>query len=158
MSGWQDPGDGGSLPGKGGSMARHHGAARRPHLPETCMSPASMLYRSALAVAAALAITLSGATSAAADTTPPREAQSSERAIATAHPALVRVTGTFIGWVHDRQGTYTNNGQPYTITFTCSGFGVHPDGYLATVGHCVDANDVGVRDRFIRAAAEDVVA
>jgi hypothetical protein len=74
------------------------------------------------------------------------------------HPALVRVTGTFSARVHDREGAYANNGNPYTYRFTCSGFGVHPDGYLATVAHCVDPNDLTVRETFIRAAAEESAA
>jgi serine protease Do len=114
--------------------------------------------RSAMALATALAITVCGTAPAAAVIVPPDEPASSERAAATVHPALVRVTGTFAGWVRDRQGAVANNGDPYTFMFTCSGFGVHPDGYIATVGHCVDANDPTVREAFIHAAAEEAVA
>jgi serine protease Do len=119
--------------------------------------------RSAMALAAALAIVVCGAAPAAAGTVlpgtllPDAPAQS-ERAAATVNPALVRVTGTFVGWVHDREGRYANNGEPFTVTSKCSGFGVHPDGYLATVGYCVDANDPSVRGAFIQAAAEQAVA
>jgi hypothetical protein len=88
----------------------------------------------------------------------PAEPAGSERAVATVRPALVRVTATFAGRVHDREGGYANGGEPYTLAFTCTGFGVHPDGYIATVGHCIDANDPSVRDMFIQSAAEDVVA
>ncbi|QYN37539.1 serine protease [Pseudonocardia sp. DSM 110487] len=116
------------------------------------------LARSALALAAALAITVCGAAPAAAIVVEPEEPAGSERAAATVHPALVRVTGTFVGRVHDREGGYANNGEPYTLVFMCTGFGVHPDGYIATVGHCIDANDRNVRDLFIRLAAEDAAA
>jgi serine protease Do len=116
------------------------------------------LARSALALAAALAITVCSAAPAAAIVVEPEEPVGSERAAATVHPALVRVTGTFVGRVHDREGGYANNGQPYTFVYTCSGFGVHPDGYIATVAHCIDANDSGVRELFIRTAAEELVA
>jgi hypothetical protein len=116
------------------------------------------LARSAAAVAAALPLTVCGAAIAAATVVEPEQPVGSERAVATVHPALVRVTGTFSGRVHDREGGYANNGEPFTFVITCSGFGVHPDGYLATVGHCVDANDRSVRETFIRAAAEEMVA
>jgi serine protease Do len=98
------------------------------------MPTASRLGGTALAVAAVLAITVCGGASASAESSPP-QVPSPERAVATVHPALVRVTGTFVGWVHDRQGGYANDGRAYTLTLTCSGFGVHSDGYLATAGH-----------------------
>jgi serine protease Do len=90
--------------------------------------------------------------------TPPPAVAPSERATATVHPALVRVLGRFVGVVHDRQGAYANGGRPYRFTISCTGFGVHPDGYLASAGHCVDANDPTIREAFIRAAAEEAVA
>jgi len=120
------------------------------------MPTASRLGGTALAVAALLAITVCGGASASAEPAP--QVPSPERALATVHPALVRVTGTFGGWVHDRQGVYANDGRAYALTLTCSGFGVHSDGYLATAGHCVDANDPTVRMSFIEAAAEEAVA
>jgi hypothetical protein len=116
------------------------------------------LARSVVALACALAVTVCSAAPAAAVVVVPEVPPSSERATATVHPALVRVTGTFAGRVHDREGRYANNGEPFVFVFACSGFGVHPDGYLATVGHCVDANDPSVRELFIRAAAEEAVA
>jgi hypothetical protein len=118
----------------------------------------SALGRAAAAAAAVLAIAACGAP-AAVDTAPrPEAAPSPERAAALVQPALVRVTGTFTGRVHNGQGGYANGGSPYTLTFTCTGFGVHPDGYIATVGHCVDANDVSVREGFLQPAAEEAVA
>jgi serine protease Do len=116
------------------------------------------LARSAAALAAAFVTTVFSAAPAAAVVVVPDAPAGSERAVAAVHPALVRVTGTFWGWVHDREGGYANNGEPYTFVFTCSGFGVHPDGYIATAGHCVDANDWSVREALVQAAAEEVVA
>jgi serine protease Do len=116
------------------------------------------LARSAAALAAALAITVCSAAPAAATLVEPEEPVGSERVAATVHPTLVRVTGTFSARVHNGQGAYANGGRPYTATFTCSGFGVHPDGYIATAGHCVDANDATLRELLVRAAAEEVVA
>jgi serine protease Do len=116
------------------------------------------LARSAAALAAALAITVCSAAPAAATVVEPEEPAGSERAVATVRPALVRVTATFAGRVHNREGGYANNGQPYAFVFTCTGFGVHPDGYIATVGYCIDANDPSVRELFIQSAAEEAVA
>jgi serine protease Do len=113
-----------------------------------------MPARSAMALAAALVVVVCGTAPAAADTVLPDEPAPSERVTATVNPALVRVTGTFAGWVRSRQGAAANSGWPFTVTVTCTGFGVNPDGYLATAGHCVDANDPWVRQTFIRAAAE----
>jgi hypothetical protein len=71
----------------------------------------------------------------------------------------VHLTGRFVGWVHDETGAFFNDGKPYEIIATCTGFGVHPDGYVATAGHCVDTStDDGIRASFIEAAAEEFVA
>lgn len=113
-----------------------------------------MFARSAMALAAALVVVVCGTAPAAANIVLPDEPAPTERVAATVNPALVRVTGTFAGWVRSKQGAAPGSGWPFTVTFTCSGFGVHPDGYLATVGRCVDANDPGVRATFIHAAAE----
>jgi hypothetical protein len=114
--------------------------------------------RSAAALAAVLAISVCTASPAAAMIVEPDVPPGSERAAVTALPALVRVVGTFSARVHNGNGAYANGGQPYTATFTCSGFGVHPDGYIATAGHCVDANDRTLRELLVRTVAEDVVA
>lgn len=112
-----------------------------------------MLGRPAMALAAALPLLVCGAAPAAADVVLPEEPAPQERVAATVNPALVRVTGTFGGWVRSPGGA-SGSGWPYTVVFTCSAFGVHPDGYLATAGHCIDANDPGVLATFIRGAAE----
>jgi S1-C subfamily serine protease len=118
------------------------------------------LARTAAAVAAAFVMTACGSPPAADTARPPHEVASpSERAVATAQPALLRITGKFAGRVRNQAGSYANNGQVFTFSSTCTGFGVHPDGYIATVGSCVDTSSTGgVRDAFIRAVAEQVVA
>jgi hypothetical protein len=135
-----------------------------PRTDETVPGPAatpalSRLARSAVAVAAALVVTACGAPAGDAVPPPHEVASPSERAAATLQPALVRITGTFTGWVRNQDGAYANGGRPYTYTATCTGFGVHPDGYVATAGHCVDTTGPnGAREPFIQAAAEDLVA
>jgi hypothetical protein len=121
---------------------------------------AARLARTAAAVAAAFVMTACGSPPAADTTRPPHEVASpSERATATAQPALLRITGEFAGRVRNQAGSYANNGQLFTFSSTCTGFGVHPDGYVATVGSCVDTSGAGaVRDAFIRAVAEQVAA
>jgi hypothetical protein len=125
----------------------------------TATQALSRLARWAVAVCSALVVTACGA--AAGDVVPPPHevASPSERAAATLQPALVRITGTFTGWVRNQEGAYANGGRPYTYTATCTGFGVHHDGYVATAGHCVDTTGPdGAREPFIQAAAEDLIA
>jgi len=124
------------------------------------MRAPARLARAAMAVASALVITACGPAPAADTGRPPHEvAAPSERAAATVQPALVRVTGEFTGWVHNQSGSYANNGQPFTYTTTCTGFGVHPDGYIAAAAQCIDTAGVGgVREAFVQAAAEQLVA
>ena len=117
--------------------------------------------------AAALTLTLVGAGPALAATptpapTPgasPQQATPTERAAAEVRPAIVYVTEKFSAYVADETGTYFNNGNPYELTATCTGFGVNPDGYVATAGHCLDTySPDGIKGDFIAAAAKDVIA
>ena len=128
-------------------------------VPGPTATPAlSRLARSAVAVAAALVVTACGAPAGNVVPPPHEVASPSERAAATLEPALVRITGTFTAWVRNQDGAYANGGRPYSYTATCTGFGVHPDGYVATAGHCVDTTGPdGAREPFIQAVAEDLV-
>ena len=121
--------------------------------------------------AAALAMTALGNASAFAATPTPAPSPSSsssagptqstptERAAAEVRPAIVYLTETFSGYVADQNGQYFNNGQPYSLSVTCTGFGVNPNGYIATAGHCVDTTSpTGIRTEFIEAAARQAVA
>ena len=89
----------------------------------------------------------------------PQQATPTERAAAEVRPAIVYVTEKFSAYVADETGTYFNNGNPYELSVTCTGFGVNPNGYVATAGHCIDTySPNGIKGDFIAAAAEDVVA
>ena len=122
--------------------------------------------RGAAVGAAVFAATFLGAGSALAQTPAapppsgpsPQQATPTERAAAEARPAVVYLTETFSGYVADETGTYFNDGNPFELSATCTGFGVNPDGYIATAGHCVDTTSPeGIRSDFITAAARQVV-
>jgi serine protease Do len=125
------------------------------------MSVSPGLVRFATVALAALVVAVAGAAPALAQPADPEEAGPTERAAALVRPALVHVTGQFVGSVQDESGAYFNGGQPYQLTATCTGFGVHPDGYVATAAHCVDTrsvNDTAAAYMFIERAAQEVVA
>jgi S1-C subfamily serine protease len=69
-----------------------------------------------------------------------------ERLSASVQPAIVYIESTFSGYVFD---TKLYEGEPwgylreapFTVTLRCSGFGVNPDGYIVTAGHCVEFTD-----------------
>lgn len=89
----------------------------------------------------------------------PTAATPAERAAAEVRPAVVYLKETFSGYVADETGTFFNDGNPYTLTVTCTGFGVNPDGYVATAGHCVDTTSAnGIKAEFIAAAARGAAA
>ncbi|GAA4684103.1 hypothetical protein GCM10023215_18480 [Pseudonocardia yuanmonensis] len=127
------------------------------------------IARAAAAVAVAASVTLAtvatGGTALAAEPgappgpgTSPQQASPTEQAAAEVRPAIVYLTETFSAYVGDGTGLYFNNGQPYTVDATCTGFGVNPQGYIATAGHCVDTTSPdGVRATFIAMAAQEVV-
>ncbi|MFC5949701.1 trypsin-like peptidase domain-containing protein [Pseudonocardia lutea] len=128
------------------------------------------IARAAAAVAVAASVTLAtvatGGTAFAAEPgappgpgPSPAQASPTEQAAAEVRPAVVYLTETFSAYVGDGTGLYFNNGQPYTVNATCTGFGVNPQGYIATAGHCVDTTSPdGVRATFIAMAAQEVVA
>jgi S1-C subfamily serine protease len=114
----------------------------------------------------AAAMILVGPGSAAAQTTgdpptvaSPQQATPTEKVAAGARPAIVYLAETFTGYVAGSDGGYFNDGRPYRISARCTGFGVNPNGYIATAGHCVDvASADGMRMEFILAAARELVA
>ncbi|MBD0323314.1 MAG: trypsin-like peptidase domain-containing protein [Aldersonia sp.] len=85
-----------------------------------------------------------------ADLQPPNQLEKSASLI---RPAIVSLQMHMTGYVFDEQGNIFNQGNPYEMDGTCSGFVVNPDGYVATAGHCVDAGPEGFRNEFIEAAA-----
>ncbi|MFR9804008.1 trypsin-like peptidase domain-containing protein [Pseudonocardia sp. RS010] len=127
------------------------------------------IARAAAAVAVAASVTLAtvataSTASAAEPGAPPgpagpQQASPTEQAAAEVRPAIVYLSQTFTAYVGDGAGLYFNNGQPLSLNATCTGFGVNPQGYIATAGHCVDTTSAdGVRADFIQMVAQDVAA
>lgn len=87
----------------------------------------------------------------------PLQAPPQERVAALIRPAIVSIQEKFTAYViyAPTEAPY-NNGQSYEIDATCTGFGVSPDGYIATAGHCVDVTGpTGIKSEFIaRVAAQ----
>lgn len=62
-----------------------------------------------------------------------------ERVNAFVQPSIVYLQQDWTGYVFDKSNKqYLNGGQPFQLSFQCTGFVVNPDGYIATAGHCVD--------------------
>lgn len=121
------------------------------------------LTRIATVGAAAVAAALIGVAPAMAQTSAPpgspQAATATEKTAAAVRPAITYLTSTFTGYVADETGTFFNNGAPYQLSTTCTGFGVNPNGYVATAGHCVDTTTAqGIKSEFVLAAAQQVVA
>ncbi|GAY08628.1 serine protease [Pseudonocardia sp. N23] len=121
------------------------------------------LSRVATVGAAAVAAALIGVAPAVAQTSAPpgspQAATATEKTAAAVRPAITYLTSTFTGYVADESGTFFNNGAPYQLSTTCTGFGVNPNGYVATAGHCVDTSTAnGIKSEFVLAAAQQVVA
>ncbi|WP_280273570.1 trypsin-like peptidase domain-containing protein [Nocardia wallacei] len=78
-----------------------------------------------------------------------------EQAAALIRPAIAAIDMRVSGYVLDELGNVFNDGQPYEIEATCTGFVVDPDGYVATAGHCVDigSGTESFRDKYIQMAA-----
>jgi serine protease Do len=82
-----------------------------------------------------------------------------EKVVAYAQPSVVYLDVTWTAWVFDTFGsndTYLNNGQPFVLYSSCTGFFVNDTGNIATAGHCVDP--AGAVDAFYDAAARWVYA
>lgn len=62
-----------------------------------------------------------------------------QKVTAYVQPSIVYLDITWTGWVYDKTNkNYLNDGNPFSLQFSCTGFVVNPDGYIATAGHCVD--------------------
>lgn len=76
-----------------------------------------------------------------------------ERINALVQPSIVYLQQDWSGYVFDRANKqYLNYGQPFELSFQCTGFVVNPDGYIATAGHCVDLEEV--KPVFFQTAAQ----
>ena len=109
-----------------------------------------------VAVMAAATLLAGGASAAASEspspTTSPSSASSSgpsavtplERVAAYTQPSIVYIETTWSGYVYDTfNKMYINNGKPISVTVSCTGYVVRPDGYIATAGHCVNTPEFG---------------
>ncbi|MBF6173793.1 serine protease [Nocardia blacklockiae] len=87
-----------------------------------------------------------------ADLHPPNQM---EKAAALIRPAIAAIDMHVSGYVLDELGNVFNDGKPYEIDGTCTGFVVNPDGYIATAGHCVDIGpgSESFRDNYVQMAA-----
>lgn len=99
----------------------------------------------AVLVVAAVAVVV-GAASAAAEEEPGSESGGGvtelEQVSAYTEPSVVYVAPTWTGYVYDTYNKrYLNDEEPLTISSQCTGYVVHPDGYIATAGHCVNPED-----------------
>lgn len=88
------------------------------------------------------------------------ESTPEEKGAALVMPAVVQLEMTWSGWVADEDELFFNDSNPYTVTSTCTGFVVNPDGYIVTAGHCVDngSGEGGIGQTFIQMAAEEAAA
>jgi len=97
----------------------------------------------ALLSVAAIAV-LAGSPAASADGGRP-QANPEELAAARIRPAVMYIAAQAYGQVRLPTGQILSqfgagSGLPYVATWDCTGFVVNPDGWVATAGHCVDAD------------------
>ncbi|HEX2893070.1 MAG TPA: trypsin-like peptidase domain-containing protein [Marmoricola sp.] len=106
-----------------------------------------------VAVMAAATLLAGGATATASESPSPTTSSSSgsasdvttlERVAAYTQPSIVYIETTWSGYVYDTfNKMYINNGNPISVTVSCTGYVVRPDGYIATAGHCVNTPEFG---------------
>lgn len=97
--------------------------------------------RKPIALVAFFAVMATAGTAAAQDSP---SATPLEKGVAYVQPSIVYLDLTWTGWVYDKAppASYMNDGKPFTLHYSCTGFFVNPDGYIATAGHCVDKANV----------------
>ena len=64
-----------------------------------------------------------------------------ERTVAYVQPSVVYLDITWKAWVFDTyrdNDSYLNDGQPFVLYSSCTGFFVDDTGTIATAGHCID--------------------
>ncbi|KRB80159.1 hypothetical protein ASE01_01275 [Nocardioides sp. Root190] len=93
--------------------------------------------RGALAALGATVALTSFASPALADETPTGSDDTS-RVVALTQPGVVYETIEFTTRVWSDYNQEFISDEPITVPFTCTGFVVNPDGWIATAGHCVD--------------------
>ena len=76
-----------------------------------------------------------------------------QKVSAAVEPSIVYMETTFEAAVKDPKWGFIGGEKNFSVTYTCSGFFVNPDGYFASAGHCVDY-DQDVKDDLLAKAAE----
>ena len=103
------------------------------------------------ALAAGLAVTLAPYAASADETTSPTPTPTESAAPVSDEqrlspyvaPSVVFISIKWEGWLYDKQfDEYLNDAYPFTITGTCTGYVVNPNGWIGTAGHCVDPAEV----------------
>lgn len=64
-----------------------------------------------------------------------------EKVSSVAQPGILYLETTYEGYVKSGNGYWLNGGKPLSVTASCSGFFVNPDGHFVTAGHCVDRGE-----------------
>ncbi|HWG98270.1 MAG TPA: trypsin-like peptidase domain-containing protein [Pilimelia sp.] len=113
--------------------------------------------RAAIAAVVAAAFALAGAGPALAEETGRPAPTPEERAAALARPAVVYLEQHWQAYVFDENGKPFNGGGAYQLKTRCTGFGISPNGYVATAGHCVDPGMEGVGRSFLLAAVGESI-
>ncbi len=87
------------------------------------------------------------------------KASAEEQAAAAARPAIVTIEVAFHAWVRDkRTGEVFGGAKGYVASGSCTGFGVHADGYIVTAAHCADSGPEGGTGMILDGLARDLVA
>jgi S1-C subfamily serine protease len=86
----------------------------------------------------------------------PVRATAMEKTVAKVQPSVVYLDVEWTGWVYDTVlDKYWNNGDPYVLEMSCTGFVIDPEGYIATAGHCVDPENID--DTFSAYGAQELI-
>ncbi len=71
-----------------------------------------------------------------------------QKVSAAVEPSIVYMETTFEAAVKDPKWGFIGGEKNFSVTYSCSGFFVNPDGYFASAGHCVDY-DQEVKDALL---------
>src|SRR2546423_14636624 len=72
---------------------------------------------------------------------PPAPPTAEERAAAIVQPSISYIEITFASRLYDNHNHHFVRDDPFSVTYSCTGFFVNPDGWVATAGHCVAFDD-----------------
>ena len=112
------------------------------------------MFRKCLTAGMVAAVALLG--SAGIASAEPVRATAMEKTVAKVQPSVVYLDVEWTGWVYDTVlDKYWNDGDPYVLESSCTGFVIDPEGYIATAGHCVDPENIA--DTFSAYAAQELI-